>query len=196
MSEVSKGIRALARVYAGWGFSQAFYWDQIYTQIGYSSLEDFLVGFWEGFFLDNRDPNNLLTMLWTWQNGNIGNTPDFDGDHVKALKSIKAKLVRSRPRRTSTSRPRTRSTRSSTSRTASCNVIPGVWGHFAGGGINPGRHRVHRRRAQEAARRVAAVTRRRRAAPGAAAGPASRMTARDTASARPAHSDPRPPRRP
>ncbi|MBW8711991.1 MAG: alpha/beta fold hydrolase, partial [Mycobacterium sp.] len=88
-----KGLRAAARVYAGWGFSQAFYWDRVYTQMGYSSLEDFLVGFWEGFFLDRRDPNNLLTMLWTWQNGNIGDTPGFDGDQVKALRSIQAKMI-------------------------------------------------------------------------------------------------------
>ena len=62
-------------MYAGWGFSQAFYWDQVYKEMGFSSLEDFLVGFWEGFFLDRRDPNNLLTMLWTWQNGDVGKTP-------------------------------------------------------------------------------------------------------------------------
>ena len=60
-----KGLRAAARVYAGWGFSQAFYWDQVYKELGFTSLEDFLVGFWEGFFLDRRDPNNLLAMLWT-----------------------------------------------------------------------------------------------------------------------------------
>ena len=59
----TKGLRAMARVYAGWGFSQAFYWDELYKEVGYSSLEDFLVGFWEGFFLDNRDANNLLCML-------------------------------------------------------------------------------------------------------------------------------------
>jgi hypothetical protein len=28
-------------VYAGWGFSQAFYWQQEYKKMGYSSLEDF-----------------------------------------------------------------------------------------------------------------------------------------------------------
>jgi len=38
--------------------------------LGYSSLEDFLVGFWEGFFLQ-KDANNLLAMLWNWQNGDI-----------------------------------------------------------------------------------------------------------------------------
>ena len=37
----------MARVYAGWGFSQAFYWQRLYhTEMGYSSLEDFLVSFW------------------------------------------------------------------------------------------------------------------------------------------------------
>ena len=49
--------------------------------MGCSSLEDFLVVFWEGFFLDGRDANNLLTMLWTWQNGDISKTPGFDGTY-------------------------------------------------------------------------------------------------------------------
>ena len=66
------GLRAAARVYAGWGFSQAFYWDEVWRELGYTSLEDFLIGFWEGFFLDGRDPNNLLTMLDTWWNGDVG----------------------------------------------------------------------------------------------------------------------------
>ena len=55
------GLRAAARVYAGWGFSQAFYWDEVCDEMRLdTSLEDFLVGFWEGFFLDDRDANNLL----------------------------------------------------------------------------------------------------------------------------------------
>src|SRR3954454_879012 len=48
----TKGLRALARVYAGWGFSQTSTWNRVYEELGFSSLEDFLVGFWEGFFLD------------------------------------------------------------------------------------------------------------------------------------------------
>ena len=91
----TKGLRAVGRVYAGWGLSQAFYWQQLYKEppFDYSTLEDFLVAFWEGFFLV-KDANNLLTMLWTWQNGDIGQTPGFDGDQVKALR-------RSRRRRSS-----------------------------------------------------------------------------------------------
>ena len=133
----AKGLRAAARVYAGWGFSQAFYWDRVYTQMGFSSLEDFLVGFWEGFFLDRRDPNNLLTMLWTWQNGDIGKTPGFDGDHVAALKSIKAKTIVLPALKDLYFPPEDEEYAVSHMTNAELRVIPGVWGHFAGGGANP-----------------------------------------------------------
>ncbi len=85
------GLRAMARVYAGWGFSQAFYRQQLdISKMGYSSLEDFLVAFWEGLFLA-KDANNLLAMLWTWQNGDISANPLYGGDFAKALGAIKAK---------------------------------------------------------------------------------------------------------
>ena len=132
-----KGLRAAARVYAGWGFSQAFYWDQVYKELGYSTLEDFLVAFWEGFFLDRRDPNNLLTMLWTWQQGDIGKTPGFDGDHIKALKSIKAKTIVLPALKDLYFPPEDEEYAVSHMTNAELRVIPGVWGHFAGGGANP-----------------------------------------------------------
>ena len=132
-----KGLRAAARVYAGWGFSQAFYWDQVYKEMGYSTLEDFLVAFWEGFFLDRRDPNNLLTMLWTWQNGDIGLTPGFDGDHIAALKSIKAKTVSLPAEKDLYFPPEDEEYASQYIPNGEFKVIPGVWGHFAGGGANP-----------------------------------------------------------
>lgn len=71
------GLRAAARVHAGWGFSQASYWHEQWREIGFSSLEDFLVGFWAGFFLDGRDPSNLLSMLDTWTQGDVGLAPGF-----------------------------------------------------------------------------------------------------------------------
>jgi homoserine O-acetyltransferase/O-succinyltransferase len=132
-----KGIRAAARVYAGWGFSQAFYWDQVYKELGFTSLEDFLVGFWEGFFLDRRDPNNLLAMLWTWQNGDVGNTPGFDGDHVAALRSIKADTISLPAEKDLYFPPEDEQYASQFIPNGEFRVIPGVWGHFAGGGANP-----------------------------------------------------------
>ena len=40
---------------------------QEWRKLGFTSLEDFLVGFWEGLFLAPKDPNDLLAMIWTWQ---------------------------------------------------------------------------------------------------------------------------------
>ncbi len=46
------GLKAFGRVYAGWGFSQAFYREKLYeTALGYKDLEDFLKNFWESWAL-------------------------------------------------------------------------------------------------------------------------------------------------
>ena len=50
--------------------SQAFYREEVYLDIGYSSLEDYLVAFWEGRRLF-ADANDFLAMLRTWQNADI-----------------------------------------------------------------------------------------------------------------------------
>ncbi|SEF77208.1 homoserine O-acetyltransferase [Nonomuraea solani] len=131
------GLRAAARVYAGWGFSQAFYWRHLYEELGYSSLEDFLVGFWEGFFLDDRDANNLLTMLWTWQNADVGQTPGFGGDTVAALGSIKARALVMPAEKDLYFPPEDEEWAVRHIPDAELRVIPGVWGHFAGHGSNP-----------------------------------------------------------
>lgn len=133
----TKGLRAMARVYAGWGFSQAFHWEEVYREMGYSSLEDFLIGFWEGFFLDDRDANNLLCMLWTWQNGDISKTPGFGGDYDKALASIEARAIVMPAEKDLYFPPEDEEYAVRRMPNAELRVIPGVWGHFAGGGINP-----------------------------------------------------------
>ena len=135
----TKGLRAMSRVYAGWGFSQAFYWNKVYEEkLGFSSLEDFLIGFWEGFFLDGRDANNLLAMLWTWQNGDVGKTPGFNEDQARALGAIKAKAIVMPAEKDLYFPPEDEeyAVGHMTDTDAELRVIPGVWGHFAGGGIN------------------------------------------------------------
>jgi homoserine O-acetyltransferase len=69
----TKGLRAMARVYAGWGFSQAFYREQLDIKaLGYSSLEDFLIVFWEGFFLPWRRMFGLDSRSGTSMFGWVG----------------------------------------------------------------------------------------------------------------------------
>lgn len=48
--ERERGLKAVARVYAGWGLSQTFYRERVYETLGYKDLEDFMVKFWEGWF--------------------------------------------------------------------------------------------------------------------------------------------------
>lgn len=132
-----QGLRAFARIYAGWGFSQAFYWDECWRELGHTSLEDFVVDFWEGFFLDGRDPNNLLTMLDTWWHGDVGATPGF-GSTEEALASIRARAIVMPAEKDLYFPPEDEAWAVSHMADAELRVIPGVWGHFAGGGA-PGR---------------------------------------------------------
>ncbi len=87
----AKGLRALARVYSGWVVSQAFYREQCYLELGAASIEDFLV-MQEGRRL-NSDANNLLAMLWSWQQGDISANTLYNGDFAKALSAISAKAI-------------------------------------------------------------------------------------------------------
>ena len=61
----------------------------LWRKLGFSSLEDYLVGDWEGGFA--RDANDLLAMLWAWQQGDISANELYKGDLKKALGSIRAK---------------------------------------------------------------------------------------------------------
>jgi len=87
-----KGLRAMGRVYAGWGFSQAFYREGLYRHFGADSLEAFLVGHWEARFT-KRNANDLLAMIATVQNGDLGSDPMFEGDLAHALAGITARVL-------------------------------------------------------------------------------------------------------
>jgi homoserine O-acetyltransferase len=127
----------MARVYAGWGFSQAFYLEERWRELRHSSLEDFPVDFWEGFLLDGRDANNLLTMLWTWQHGDIGRTPGFGGSFERALAGMEAQAIVMPAEKDLYFTPEDNEYEVRHMPNAELRVIPGVWGHFAGGGENP-----------------------------------------------------------
>jgi homoserine O-acetyltransferase len=84
-----RGLRAMGRVYAGWALSQAFYREKIFLQIGYESLEDFLVRDWEASFL-KRDADNLVAMIETWKRSDISANDLYQGELHQALASIQA----------------------------------------------------------------------------------------------------------
>jgi homoserine O-acetyltransferase len=134
-SQPVAGIRAFARVYAGWGFSQPFYKLELYRQMGFGSLEEFLVGFWEKRFL-HRDANNLLSMLRTWQLNDVAATPGFDGRLELALGAIEAKATVMAGQTDLYFTPEDVAAEAAWIPGARFRVIPSVWGHQAGNGLN------------------------------------------------------------
>ena len=78
-----RGLKAFARVYAGWAYSQAFFRNQAYQKLGFGSSEE-LLAFWERDHLQ-QDANDLLAVLDTWQSGDISANPVFRGDYREAL---------------------------------------------------------------------------------------------------------------
>ena len=87
-----RGMRAMARVYAGWALSQTFYREELWRGMGYSSLEDWLRTNWEANML-RRDPDNLLAHVWAWQHADISANDLYAGDLARALGAITARAL-------------------------------------------------------------------------------------------------------
>ncbi len=85
------GLRAFARVYAGWAYSQTFYREGLYRQLGFDSVEA-LLNAWEDDHL-RWDANDLLAKLDTWQTGDISRNERYHGDLRAALGGIRAKTI-------------------------------------------------------------------------------------------------------
>lgn len=128
------GLRAFGRVFAGWALSQTFYREHLYLDMGYTSLEDFLVRLWEGNFM-RRDANNLLALAWTWQHADISTTPGHNGNLAAALQSISAKALVMPGSTDLYFTPEDSQLEVLHLRDAVYRPIPSIWGHQAGRGI-------------------------------------------------------------
>lgn len=129
-----KGLRAFARVYMGWAFSQDFFREREYRKIGLASLED-SVRFLEGYFR-KHDANNLLSMLWTWQHADISANDIYKGDFAAALGSIKARALVMPCETDLYFRVRDNELEVEKMLSAELRPIPSIWGHAAAFGVN------------------------------------------------------------
>ena len=131
------GLRAFARVYAGWAWSQAWFRERIDMQVlGMPSLEAFLTHAWEPHFL-SKDANDLLAMLSTWQGADISANPRYEGDFTRALAGIKARAIVMPCRTDLYFPPEDSEIEVAHMPDAELHIIPSIWGHMAGGGLNP-----------------------------------------------------------
>jgi len=89
------GLRALARVYSGWGVGEAFYEQRLFASPQHGHRTDATVaGFvkesYEVAFL-NSDADDLLCMASTWQSAEVSDTAG--GDLAAALSRVEARVL-------------------------------------------------------------------------------------------------------
>ncbi|MGR8919262.1 MAG: alpha/beta fold hydrolase [Gammaproteobacteria bacterium] len=89
-SDVEVGLKRHAELWSVMGLCQAFYKEEVWRGLGFDSLDAFIAGFWEAYFLP-MDPNNLICMAWKWRHGDV--SLHTDGDLAAALGRIKAKTL-------------------------------------------------------------------------------------------------------
>ncbi|KAF5370603.1 hypothetical protein D9758_002043 [Tetrapyrgos nigripes] len=131
------GIRSFGRVYSAWAYGQTWFRESQHLYDGlYPDLNAFLHEQWELPLLKGWDANDLLTLLRTWQTGDVSKIRD-GGDLNKCLGEIKAKgLIM--PSKTDLYFPPEDSELEIEYLRGKGRlvVIDTVWGHMAGGGSN------------------------------------------------------------
>jgi len=130
------GFNAFARVWAGWGLSQAFYRRRGFEAMGFATVDAFLTDFWEARY-HAADANNMLSMLTTWRASDVSNTAAHGGDLTVALGSITAKTLVLPGQTDLYFPPEDNEIETAMIAGAKCRVIPSDYGHSAGGGANP-----------------------------------------------------------
>jgi homoserine O-acetyltransferase len=130
-----RGLLAFGRVYASWFFSQKFFRDALYREIGLSSIED-VVRMTQRYFLQS-DANDLIAMANTWRAGDISANPEFNGDFAAALGAITARAIVMPGETDLYFRVADSALEVAQMPGAELRPIPSSWGHTAGFGINP-----------------------------------------------------------
>lgn len=88
-SQPVAGLAAMGHAYAPWGFSQAYYLEQLYQAEGYSTLKAYLEDYWDQVFL-SFDANDLIAMLRTGITGDISANTEYNRNFEQALNKITA----------------------------------------------------------------------------------------------------------
>lgn len=125
-----RGVKAMAALYAGWGFSEPFYRTELFRAFGASNVEEFIDYFWDAFFL-KCDANDLLAQMWTWWHNDLGDHPKFGGDFDKALSTITARTIILNAETDSYFPPVDSEYEASRIPGAESRPIPTIWGHLA-----------------------------------------------------------------
>ena len=130
----TKGLEAFGMVWAAWLYSQEWWRNELWKQARPdATFEQTMNSFRTRF---RGDANDLILQCRTWAKHDVGNSPGFNGDLPKALKSIKAPILYM-PSETDLYFPLTDARyEASFIPGVTLKPIPSLWGHTAGAASN------------------------------------------------------------
>ncbi|GEM28998.1 homoserine O-acetyltransferase [Nocardia neocaledoniensis NBRC 108232] len=129
-------LETFARVFAAWGFSQAFHRQEEYRSLGFDSVEATTSDFWIANFA-GLDRDNALCQLDTWFTCDVSRGDRFEGNLSAALGSVKAQLVSLACDTDLYFPPEDEAAATAHIPDGLAMTIHSVWGHQAGGGTDP-----------------------------------------------------------
>ncbi|KAF2105525.1 Alpha/Beta hydrolase protein [Lophiotrema nucula] len=134
-----RGVQAFGKAYSAWLTSAEWFDEELWTEMGFKTLEEFDAAVTEVGYRD-WSPEDLLIMLRMWQNGDVsaieneGKKADSLED---ALGKIQAKVLLMPCASDQYFRPGPNKREVKSVKHGEVAVIPSVWGHIAGGGASP-----------------------------------------------------------
>ena len=147
-----RGLRALTRAYGAWLTSTTWfrerYWGQREGGLGFKSVEEWMASREEGYLA--WDAEDLLVLARMWQMGDVstampeagelsqlGGAPGDDEKYKEALGSIKAWALIMPCQSDQYFPPEDGEIECKYLKLGVYEPIPSIWGHTAGGGLNP-----------------------------------------------------------
>jgi homoserine O-acetyltransferase len=124
------GLKAFAAIYAGWGTSEPFFRTEAYKAFGSRGMAEHVADFWEPFFL-RCDANNLLSQLWTWENGDVSDSSAYNGSFKAAMAASTARTIVLPVNSDRYFPPADSRVEARLMPNAECRVVNSIWGHMA-----------------------------------------------------------------
>ncbi|KAF7561102.1 hypothetical protein G7046_g3034 [Stylonectria norvegica] len=131
-----RGVKAFGKAYSAWLFSAEWFENELYKELGYKTLHD-----WDhdatGKNYAGWAPDDLLSKLRMWQKGDVTLLSASGGGSLEdSLSQIQARVLLMPCRTDQYFDWRASEKEAKMMKNASLKVIPSVWGHVAGSGLN------------------------------------------------------------
>ena len=134
LDQPESGLQAFGYVYSAWLFSQAFFREGLYLQLGLKSAQD-VVDFTQTYFSAN-DANNLISMAQTWMAMDISDNAKYSKNFENSLRDIKCEAIVMPSETDLYFTVPDNEYEVLHMPNAELRAIPSKWGHAAGFGLN------------------------------------------------------------